>query len=101
MDGRTVKEDTVGWGADSVVEWGSCTFETSDEGPSAISSCTRDKGVKGRSYEARGDGGGREEVDSLEFDQARRGVPNDGRVGDSENGNPMAGGLEGKVRTLR
>ena len=100
MDGRTVKEDTAGCGTHSVVAWMSCTAETSDEGSSNVSLCTRDDGTKGRSYGARG-GGGKEEAGSLEFDQVMRGVPKDGCVRDPENENPIAGGLEGEVQTLR
>ena len=49
MDGRTVKEDTVGRGTSSVVPWVSCGTDTSDEVSNSISSCTRDEDASGGS----------------------------------------------------
>lgn len=97
MDGRTVKEDTVGCGKHFVVEWISCTTRMSDEGPNSISSCTGNEGAKSPSEGTRG--GGSRRRDSLECNRMRWGVPNDGRVRDSETEDTVAGGLEGKIKS--
>jgi len=94
MDGRTVKGGTAGRGAHSVVPRVSHTTEPSDEKPSTSPPRTWGEGIRSCSQGIKGGGG--EESDSLESDKVR--TCNDGLVGGSENENPVAAGLEGKVR---
>lgn len=78
MDGRIVKEDTVGRRTHFVALWTSCTAEISDEGRGSSSSWMRGEsshgsratGVEGPS---RGVGDGEREEPSLESDQVSRG----------------------------
>ena len=69
----------------SVVPWVFHTIEVPDEGPGTTSLCTWCE---------------REGADSVEFDQARRGMSDGGCVKGSENWNPLVGAWEGKVQTL-
>ena len=107
MDGRTVKEGTVGRGASFEIPRISCKTETSDgESSASPTPSIRDEdshggcatGVEGRLHGAMD--GGRVELDSLKLNWAgsgKSGKP----IGGADNENPRVNVCEGRVRTLR